>query len=163
MISYFIVVRCRFSINFSSKLKTQFPIIFGHDSFPLKTSPFQVSLLHKSMNCLLTNGGWNTCFYQYFFFTKNFPIFSCKHLVYCKIFLVCGTDSFGGLPCLFFCKYSNIIFLMSAVGCFWTLPVWPHIWYFWISFSFILIQIALVNGYIQWDISVLFNQTCIGI
>ena len=35
MISYFIVARCMFTINFSSKLKSQFKVIFGNDSFPL--------------------------------------------------------------------------------------------------------------------------------
>ena len=72
MISCFIVARCTLTINFSSKLKSQFQVIFGHDSLPLKMSPFQVSLSQKSINCLFANGWWNTCFYHYSFFTKSF-------------------------------------------------------------------------------------------
>ena len=87
MISYFIVARCKFTTNFSRKLKSQFQVIFGQDSFSLKMSPFQVSLLQNSTNCLLANGWWNTCFYHYSFFTKKFPISSCKHFVCHKIFL----------------------------------------------------------------------------
>ena len=153
MISYFIVARYTFTINFSSKLESQFQVCFGHDSFPLKISSFQVSLLQNSTNCLLANGWWNTCFYQYSFSTKKFHVSSCKHLVCHKIFFFCGTDSFGGLPWLFFRNYSvpNILFHMPADGCSWLLPVWSHIWYFWISFSCIWMQIAPVNGYIQWN------------
>ena len=73
MISYFIVAHCTFTTNFSSKLNSQFQAIFGRDSFPLKMSPFQVSLLHNFTNCLLANGGWNTCFYHSFFLQKSFP------------------------------------------------------------------------------------------
>ena len=48
---------CRkFTMNFSSKLKPQFQVVFGQDSFPLSTSPFQTSLSQNSVNCLLTNG-----------------------------------------------------------------------------------------------------------
>ena len=59
--------------NFSSKLKlkSQFQVTFGQDSFPLKKSLFQVSLLHSFTNCLLTNGWWNTCFYNYLFSYKK--------------------------------------------------------------------------------------------
>ena len=42
--------------KFLSKLKSQFQIIFGQDSFPLKISSFQVSDPQDSKNCLLTNG-----------------------------------------------------------------------------------------------------------
>ena len=98
MISYFIVARCTFTLNFSSKLKSQFQVIFGHDSFPLKMSPFQVSLWQNSTNCLLANGRWNVCFQLYSFSTKILSISSCKRLVCHNIFLFCGTDSFGGLP-----------------------------------------------------------------
>ena len=75
MITYFIVI-------FSSKLKvkSQCQVIFGQDSFPLKMSPFQVSLFHNFTNCLLANGWWNTCFYHYPFFTKKFPISSPQAL-----------------------------------------------------------------------------------
>ena len=73
MISYFIVVQCTFTTNFSSKLKFQFQVFFGQDSFPLKMSPFQVSLLHNVTNCLLANGWWNACFSHYSSFTKSFP------------------------------------------------------------------------------------------
>ena len=105
MISYFIAAYCTFTTNFSSKLKSQFLIIFGQDSFPLKMSSFQVSLLHNFKNCLLPNGWWNTCFSHYSFFTKKFPISSGKLLVCHKIFLFCQTDSFCGLPWLFFCNH----------------------------------------------------------
>ena len=81
MISYFIVAHCTFTTNFSSKLKSQFQVIFGQDFFPLKMSPFQVRLLHNFTNCLLANGWWNTCFSHYSFFTKKFPISSRKHLL----------------------------------------------------------------------------------
>ena len=68
--------------NFSSKLKltSQFQVIFGQDSFPLKMSPFQVCLLHNLTNCLLANGWWNPCFYHYPFFTKKFSISSPQAL-----------------------------------------------------------------------------------
>ena len=91
MISYFIVAHCTFTTNFSSKLKSQFQVIFGQDSFPLKMSPFQVSLLQNFTKCLLANEWWITCFYHYSFFTKKFLISSCKRLVYRKIFLFCRT------------------------------------------------------------------------
>ena len=59
MISYFIVAYCTFTTNFSSKLKSQFQVIFGQDSFPLKMSPFQVSLLYNFTKFLRANGWWN--------------------------------------------------------------------------------------------------------
>ena len=118
MVSYFIVAHCTFTTNFSSKLKSQFQVIFGQDF------------------CLLANGWWNTYFYHYCVFTKRFPISSRKRLICHKIFLFCWTDSFCGLPWLFCSNHqvSNILFHMLADGCFWILPVWSHIWYFWISF-----------------------------
>ena len=74
MISYLLVSHYTFTTNFWSKLKFQFQVIFGHDSFPLKMSPFQVSLLQNSTNCLLANGLWNNCFHHYsFFLQKRFP------------------------------------------------------------------------------------------
>ena len=77
VMSYFIVARCTFTINFSSKLKSQlFQIISGHDTFPLKMSPFQVSLLQRFTNCLLTNVWWNTrirAFTITLFLQKSFP------------------------------------------------------------------------------------------
>ena len=121
MISYFIVAHCTFTINFSNKLKSQFQVIFGHDSFPLKMSQFQVNLSQNSTNCLLAEGWWNTCFYQYSFFYKKVPISSCKRLVCRKIFLFfCGTDSFGGLCWLFFRNHwvSNNPF---SYACRWVL------------------------------------------
>ena len=67
---------CRkFTTNFSSKLKPQFQLIFGQDSFPLNTSPFQASLSQNSSNCLLTNGWQNACFYHYSFYTKVSHLF----------------------------------------------------------------------------------------
>ena len=67
--------------NFSSKLKlkSQFQVIFDQDSFPLKMSPFQVSLFHNFSNCLLASGWWNTCFYHYpFFYKKVSHLFSAS-------------------------------------------------------------------------------------
>ena len=58
MISYLLISHYTFTTNFWSKLKFQFQVIFGHDSFPLKMSPFQVSLLQNSINCFLANGWW---------------------------------------------------------------------------------------------------------
>ena len=120
MISYLIVGRCTFTISYSSKLNSQIQVIIGHDSFPLKMSPFQVSLSQKSRNCVLANGLWNTCFYHYSFFTKKFPMFRCKHLGCHKIFLFCRTDCFGGLPWLFFCnhKVSNVFFICLQIVAF---------------------------------------------
>ena len=134
MISYFIVAHYTFTTNFSSKRKSQFQVIFGQVSFPLKMSPFQVSFLEDSTNCFSDNGWWNICFYHYCFFT----IFN--------ILLV-----------------SNILFHMPVDGCFWILPVWSYIWYFRISFSCILMQIAPVNGCIQWNSLYISNQIYIGI
>ena len=114
MISYLrIVAHCMFTTNFSSKRKSQFQVMFRQDSFPLKMSSLQVSISRYSTNCLLPNGCWNTCFHHYSFFTKKFPISFCKRLVFRKIFLFCRTDSFGGLPWLFFRNHwvSNIFFI----------------------------------------------------
>ena len=76
-------------------------------------------------------------------FYKKFLVSSGKHLVCQKIFVFCQTDSFGGLPWLFFRNHwvSNILFHMPADGSFWILQVWSHIWYFWISFFCMLMQI----------------------
>ena len=71
MVLSLIVAHCAFTTKFLNKVKSQFHVIFGQDSFPLKMSPFQVGLLKNSTDCLLANGLWNTCFYHYFFFTKN--------------------------------------------------------------------------------------------
>ena len=89
MITYFILAHCTFMTNFSSKLKSQFQLIFDEDSFPLKMSPFQVSLLQNFTNCLLDNGWWNTCFYHYFFFCKKVP-----HLVFASAWFVSRYFSF---------------------------------------------------------------------
>ena len=61
----------KFTTNFSSKLKPQFLVIFGWDSFLLSTSPFQASLFQNSTNCLLTGWWWNVCFYHYSFLHKS--------------------------------------------------------------------------------------------
>ena len=53
------------------QLKSQFQVIFGQDSFPLKMSPFQVCLLQKTLSSLIDGGirGFTiTLFLQ-----KNFP------------------------------------------------------------------------------------------
>ena len=88
------VAHWTFSTNFSSKLKSQFQVIFGQDFFPLKMSPFQVRFSHNFTNCLLANGWWNTCFSHYSFFLQRFPISSREHLLCHKIFLFCRTGSF---------------------------------------------------------------------
>ena len=105
MISYFIAAHCVFTTNFSSKCKSQFQVIFGQDSFPLKLSPFQASLSQNSPDCLFTNGWCNVCNtwntwipFSMTLFIKTFPILSCKLLVCFKMFLFCRTVSFGGLP-----------------------------------------------------------------
>ena len=72
MISYFIVAHCTFTTNFSSKLKSQFQVIFGQDFFALKMSPFQVRLLHNFTNCLLANGEI-PAFPITLFLQKSFP------------------------------------------------------------------------------------------
>ena len=77
------------------------PKLFGQDSFPLKMSLFQVSLLQNPTNCLLNNGcAW--ILLPLLIFTKKFSISSRKRFVCSKIFLFCQTDSFGGFPWLFF-------------------------------------------------------------
>ena len=88
---------CRkFTTNFSSKLKTQFQVIFGQDSFPLNTSPFQPAF-RKTLRTVssLMDDGMPT--FTITLFTQKFPISSFKSLVCRKIFLFCRTDSFGGL------------------------------------------------------------------
>ena len=110
MISYFIVANCTFTTNSSSKLKSPLQIIFGQNSFPLKMSPFQVSLLQNSTNCLLVNGCWDTCFYHYSFFTKMISISFCKCFVCRKIFIFCRTDSFAGFPDYSFVTTKSPIF-----------------------------------------------------
>ena len=42
MISYFIVALYVYNKPFEQTYKSQFQVIFGQDSFPLKMSPFQV-------------------------------------------------------------------------------------------------------------------------
>ena len=101
MISYFIVARHIYD-KLYRKFKSQFQVIFGQDSFPLKMGPFQVSLSQNSTNCLLANGWWHPTFTITLVFSRKFPISSCKCLVCRKIFLVRRTDSFGGLHWLFF-------------------------------------------------------------
>ena len=73
MISYFIVAHCTFMKNFSRKLKSQFQVTFGQDSFALKMSPFQVSLSQNSTNSLLTNGCGISAFTTNLILQKNFP------------------------------------------------------------------------------------------
>ena len=90
MVSYFIVAlfQCAtFTINFLSKLKSQFQVIFGKIPFLWKWVHFR-SVFRRTLRTvsLLMNGGipafTNTLFLQ-----KIFPISSCKRLVCCKIFL----------------------------------------------------------------------------
>ena len=129
MVSYFIVASCTFTINFSSKLKSHFQFIFGHDHFPLKVSTFHVSLLQNSTNYLLANGWWNTCFYRYYFSTKKFPISSCNTWFVVRYFsfvkktvLVVFTDYFFvtlilQYSFLYFCKWFFLI-TSNMIPCF---------------------------------------------
>ena len=83
---------CRmFTMNFSSKRKPEFQVIFGQDSFPLNTSPFQASLPQplRTASALMVGG---MLALTITLFTQKFPI-SC-----CKIFIFCLEDSFGGPP-----------------------------------------------------------------
>ena len=98
--------------------------------------------LRRSVSSLMDSG---ILAFTITLFYKRFLVSSGKHLVCQKIFLFCQTDSFGGLPWLFFRNHwvSNILFHMPADGSFWILPVWSHIWYFWISFFCMLMQIYI--------------------
>ena len=88
----------KFMTNFSSKLKPQFQVSFGQDSFPMNTSLFQASLSQNSANCFLTNGWWNACFYHYYFYRNVSHLFLLELGLTSKIFLFCRTDNFGRLP-----------------------------------------------------------------
>ena len=103
----FIVAHCTFTTNLSSKFKCQFQVILVQGSFPLNMSSFQTSLYCRTLRTVssLMNGGMPAITPT--LFTKKFPISSCKHLVCCKIFLFCQTDSFVSA------------FQMPAHGCFW--------------------------------------------
>ena len=135
------------------QLKSQFQVIFGQDSFPLKMSPFQVCLLQKSTNSFssLIDGGIRG-FTITLFLQKNFPSLLASAWFVVRYFsFVEQTVLVVFLEYSFLTTKSPILFHMPADDCFWILPVWSHIWYFWISFSCILMQIAPVNGYIQWN------------
>ena len=88
-------------------------------------------------------------------FTKKFPISSCKCLVCCKMFLFCRTDSFWVFSNYFSKTTKSPIFFFICLQVvafeYYSIVVWSYLWYFWISFSCILMQTAPVNGYIQWN------------
>ena len=117
-ISYFIVAHSTFTANFSSKLKSQFQVIFGQDFFPVNLSPFLAS----------------ACFVvRYLSFAKQIVL---------RVFRDYSFVTYNS---------STFFFHMPAGVCFWILPVWAYLWYLWISLSCILMSIAPVNGYIQWN------------
>ena len=87
------------------------------------------------------------------FFTKKFPSLLASAWFVVRYF----SFSVEQTVLVVFADYSFvttgspiILFHMPADRCFWILPVWSHIWYFWIDLSCILMQIAPVNEYIQW-------------
>ena len=71
----------KFMTKFSSKLKPQFQVSFGQDSFPMNTSPFQASLSQNSANCFLLMDGGMPAF-TITIFIETFPISSCQSLVW---------------------------------------------------------------------------------
>ena len=93
-ISYFIVAHCTFTTNLSSKLKSQFQVIFWEDSFLSTWVHFKLVFYCRTLRtfCSLMDGGMPA--FTITLLTKKFPISFCKHLVYCKIFLFCQKDSF---------------------------------------------------------------------
>ena len=142
MISYLIVAHCTFFwVNLSLNSKSI-----------LVRIPFLWTWVHfKPVFCRTLQ----TVFYDYSFYTK-ITISSCKHLVCLKIILFCQT--YLGLevfPNLSFVTTKSPIFFfilhMPAGACFWILSIWFHLWYFWISLSCILMLIAPINWYIQWN------------
>ena len=88
-ISYFIVAHCTFTTNLSSKLKSQFQVIFWEDSFLSTWVHFKLVFYCRTLRtfCSLMDGGMPV--FTITLLTKKFPISFCKHLVYCKIFLFC--------------------------------------------------------------------------
>ena len=122
MISYFIVAHCSFMTNFSSKLKSQFQVIFSQDSFPLNMHPSLASLLQSPTNCLCNNGWRNACFYHYSFQTKKFPSllarawFVIKYLSFVKqIVLVVFSDFYYVIANLqYFFSYAYRCLLLNS-------------------------------------------------
>ena len=74
MISYFIIALHVYFKLFEQTLSLNFRSFLVRNPFFLKLVHFRlVSLSQDSTNCLLANGWWNTCFYQYSFLYKSFP------------------------------------------------------------------------------------------
>ena len=117
MISYFIVAHCTFTTNFSSKLKSQFQVIFGQDFFPLKRSPFQVSLLHNFTNCLLANG--IPAFPITPFLQKRFPSLLARAWFVIRYFSFVEQEVFVVFPDYSFVTTKSPIFFPYA--CRWLL------------------------------------------
>ena len=93
-ISYFIVAHCTFTTNLSSKLKSQFQVIFWEDSILSTWVHFKLVFYCRTLRtfCSLMDGGMPA--FTITLLTKKFPISFCKHLVCCTIFLFCQKDSF---------------------------------------------------------------------
>ena len=132
----------KFTMNFLSKPKPQFQVIFGKDSFPLNTAPFQASLSQNSINPLLANEWWNAYFYHYSFYTKVFTLLARAWFVviyfsffWLKVLVVFPDYVFVNCPQVF-----NIPFHMPADGCFWIIAVSSQFWYFWIRLWCILMN-----------------------
>ena len=116
-ISYFIVAHCTFTTNLSSKLKSQFQVIFWEDSFLSTWVHFKLVFYCRTLRtfCSLMDGGMPA--FTITLLTKKFPISFCKHLVCCTIFLFCQKDSFTFLfdmPFDTFSMISSLILLNKS-------------------------------------------------
>ena len=159
MISYFIVAHCMLTTNFSSRLKFQFHVIFGQDSFPLNMGSFQASLLLQNYtNCLLTNG-WSRTVSSRTVSSQmdGHELSPHKWMVECLLLPLLLTLLLQAL---------DLFSYAFSYACRWLLlilSVWSHLWYFWISLSCFLMQAAPVNRYIHWNSVSIFNHILLGI
>ena len=139
MLSYFIVAHCTFMKNFSSKLKSRFQVNFSQDPFPLT----MVSWVHfwpafycrtlRTVSLLMDEG----------MLALTITLFTKIHLyILLSAWFVARYFSFVEQTVL----PSFFISLQMVIR-----PAWSHLWYFWISFFCILMQIAPVHRYIQWN------------
>ena len=129
MISYFIFALYIYNTVRLCTLKSQFQVLLGQDSSPLKMSPFYVSLSQNSTKCLLANRWWNTCFYHCSFFTKKFTISSHHRCLVCiryfsfveqTVLVVFPDYSFATTksPILFFMCLQMVTFTSSMISYF---------------------------------------------
>ena len=88
-----------FRTNLSISLKSSLVRIFFSEHESISGETFYITLWTAFS---LIDGRISA--FTIILFTQKFPISSCKCLVCCKIFLFCRTDSFRGLPRLFFSK-----------------------------------------------------------